>query len=149
MHTKSRAKPLLIGKLADRTGVNIETIRYYERVSLLPRPPRTQGKQRAYDDGDVRRLAFIRRSRDLGFSLDDIRALLQLAERGDAACTTTRNITLRHLADVRGKIASLRKLERALRVMSTACRPGQQITCPIIDALSVPPPTQTAAPSSH
>lgn len=146
MPLKPRAKPLLIGHLADRTGVNIETIRYYERVGLLPRPPRTQGMHRSYDEGDVRRLAFVRRSRDLGFSLDDIRNLLQLAERGDAACASTKDITLRHLAEVRGKIASLKKLERALKGMSTACRPGRQPSCPIIDALSVSPP---APASTH
>ena len=136
MHTKSRARPLLIGELADRTGVNIETIRYYERVGLLPPPPRTQGKHRAYDERHAQRLAFIRRSRELGFSINDIRALLQLADQDGLACTAAKEVTLRHLADVRGKITSLRKLERALKGMADACTPGKQISCPIIETLS-------------
>jgi MerR family transcriptional regulator, mercuric resistance operon regulatory protein len=136
MLTRSRAAPLLIGKLAESTGVNIETIRYYERVGLLPHPPRTQGRQRAYEEHHVQLLAFIRRGRELGFSLDDIRTLLQLVDRGDRACATAKQVTLRHLADVRGKIASLRKLERALKDMTDACAPGKQRSCPIIKALS-------------
>src|SRR5262245_28185535 len=112
MFTKSRAKPVLIGALADRTGVNIETIRYYERVGLLTPPPRTQGRHRAYDERHAQRLSFIRRSRELGFSLDDIRTLLQLADCGTSACGAAKDVTLRHLVDVRGKIASLKRLER-------------------------------------
>lgn len=136
MDTKSRANPLMIGRLSERTGVNIETIRYYERVGLLPAPARTQGKHRSYDESHLRRLAFIRRSRDLGFSLDDIRTLLALAERGEVACATTKGVALRHLVEIRSKIASLRKLERALRTMTNACAPGAQDSCPIIHALS-------------
>lgn len=137
MNTKPRAAPLMIGRLSSRTRVNIETIRYYERVGLLPAPPRTQGKHRAYDELHVRRLAFIRRGRDLGFSLDDIRTLVEIAERGDMACATTKEIALRHLADIHGKIASLRKLERALKDMTKACAPGTRRPCPIIDALTL------------
>jgi MerR family mercuric resistance operon transcriptional regulator len=128
--------PLLIGKLSDRTGVNIETIRYYERIGLLPSPPRTHGRHRSYDAGHLQRLTFIRRSRELGFSLDDIRALLAVVDSGDLTCATARELTLRHLADVRGKIASLKRLERALKQMSDACTPGRQPSCPIIDVLS-------------
>ena len=136
MHTKSRADFLLIGALANRTGVNIETIRYYERIGLIPAPPRTRGRHRAYDESHKQRLAFIRRSRELGFSLDDIRTLIQLGERGDMACARTKTIALRHLADVRGKISSLKKFERVLKNMTDACTPGRQRSCPIIDALS-------------
>lgn len=137
MNTKARAAPLTIGTLSDRTGVNIETIRYYERIGLLPAPPRTRGKHRAYDDWHLRRLAFIRRGRELGFSLDDIRTLLALAERGEAACGATRGLALRHLTDIQGKIASLEKLAHALKEMTRACKPGAQRSCPIIDAMSV------------
>lgn len=125
-----------IGQLGAETGVNIETIRYYERIGLLAAPPRTQGRHRAYDEKYVQRLRFIRRSRELGFSLDDIRALLELANRTNLACAEAKNITLRHIANVRGKISSLKKLERALREMSGACRPGTKSACPIFDALS-------------
>jgi len=135
MHLKLPAKPLLIGKLAERTRVNIETIRYYERVGLLPRPARTEGGHRAYDERHAQRLIFIRRGRELGFSLNEVRTLVQLAD-GDASCGAARDVTLRHLADIRGKIASLRKLERTLKDMADACWPGNQNSCPIIETLS-------------
>jgi MerR family mercuric resistance operon transcriptional regulator len=135
MDTTSRAKPLLIGNVSQLTGVAIETIRYYERVDLLPRPRRTEGRHRTFVERDVHRLSFIRRSRQLGFSLDDIRTLLELADRGAVACEETKELTTRHLADIRAKIRSLRKLERALQQMTAACRPGRQLSCPILDAL--------------
>ena len=126
--------PMLIGKLAAETGVNIETIRYYERVGLLDTPPRTEGRHRVFNEKDAQRLTFIRRSRELGFSLEDIRILLELSHgKRDYAA---RALTLRHLDDVRGKITSLRKLERALRGMTEACKPGDQNSCPIFDTLS-------------
>jgi MerR family mercuric resistance operon transcriptional regulator len=125
-----------IGKLADRTGVNIETIRYYERIRLLPPAPRSEGRQRVYSDAEVRRLSFIRRSRELGFSLDDVRALLDIAECASPGCSATKDITLHHLSNIRGKIASLKKLERALKPLTEACQPGTQSSCPIIEALN-------------
>jgi MerR family mercuric resistance operon transcriptional regulator len=137
MPTQSRAKPLLIGELSDRTGVKIETIRYYEKIGLLPAPPRTQARHRAYDERHARRLAFVRRSRELGFSLGDVRMLLELADRGYLACGEAKEIAVQHLADIRGKIASLKKLERGLKSMTDACKPGRQRSCPIIETLSV------------
>jgi MerR family transcriptional regulator, mercuric resistance operon regulatory protein len=125
---------MLIGKLAAKTGVNIQTIRYYERVGLLSVPPRTVGRHRIYEADDVQRLTFIRRSRELGFDLEDVRALLELSD-GKGDCSA-KDLTLRHLANVRGKIASLRKLERALNRMTDACKPGDQNSCPIFDSLS-------------
>jgi MerR family transcriptional regulator, mercuric resistance operon regulatory protein len=135
-----RPPPLMIGALAASTGVNIETIRYYEREGMLPAPPRSEGGQRLYEDSHVQRLTFIRRGRELGFSLDDIRALLQLVDTSDTTCSlSAKEITDRHLADVRGKIASLKKLERALKQMTAACTPGVPLPCPIIEALSSQP----------
>ena len=134
--TNSRAKPVQIGTLAERTGVNIETIRYYERVGLLPLPPRSGGGHRLYDEEHIQRLNFVRRSRELGFPLNDIRALLALVQDGKADCAVTKEIAVRHLADVQGKITSLKRLERALNTMTDACRPGNQSSCPIIEALS-------------
>jgi MerR family mercuric resistance operon transcriptional regulator len=128
-------KPLLIGGVAERTGVNIETIRYYERVGLLPHPPRTGGRRRTYDEASVRLLDFVRRGRELGFSLAEVRTLLELADRGAVACAETKDMSVRHLADVRGKIRSLKKLERTLKKMTDACQPGTQLSCPILDAL--------------
>jgi MerR family mercuric resistance operon transcriptional regulator len=125
---------MLIGKLATETSVNIETIRYYERVGLLAAPPRTQGRHRVYSEQDAQRLTFIRRSRELGFSVDDIRTLLDLSDNGRSGCAKA--LTLRHLTDVRGKIASLKRLERALKGVTEACKPGDQKSCPIFDALS-------------
>ena len=125
---------MLIGKLAAETGVNIETIRYYERVGLLDTPPRTGGRHRVYDEQAVQRLTFIRRSRELGFSLENIRTLLDLSDGkqdGEA-----RALTLRHLDDVRGKITSLKRLEKSLKRMTETCKPGDQSSCPIFDALS-------------
>lgn len=126
---------MLIGSIADQTGVNIETIRYYERVGLLPPPPRSEGRHRLYDVGYVRRLTFIRRGRELGYPLDDIRTLLELVDAGRVDFRATKEITLRHLANIQGKIASLKKLERALKGMASACRPDRQSNCPILDAL--------------
>ncbi len=124
---------MLIGKLCARTGVAIETIRYYERVGLLSAPPRTVGGHRSYDERHAQRLRFIRRSRELGFALDDIRILLTLWDtKQDYAA---RELTRRHLTSVRSKIANLKKLEQALKEMTAACRPGVQEKCPIFDAL--------------
>jgi MerR family mercuric resistance operon transcriptional regulator len=127
---------VLIGKLAAATGVNIETIRYYERVGLISAPPRTAGGHRAYEEQHAQQLTFIRRGRELGFSLNDIRSLLELASQTNLACAEAKDITLRQLVGVRGKIASLKKLELALKQMSAACQPGANKPCPIFDALS-------------
>ncbi len=137
MPQKPPTKPLLIGSLSAQSGVNIETIRYYERVGLLPAPPRTHGRHRSYDQHHLQRLAFIRRSRELGFSLDEIRKLLELDSDGKRACSeSVKEITLQHLENVRAKIASLKKLERALDRMSRDCKPGESVPCPILQALS-------------
>ena len=134
MVTTSRAASIAIGPLSERSGVHIETIRYYERIDLVPKPPRSDGGHRLYGHEDVQRLAFIRRSRELGFSLDEIRALLALADQG--SCAEVHKLTLRHIADVRDKIADLKKLERALVTLAKECRAGRRRRCPIIDVLS-------------
>ncbi len=128
-----------IGRLSRDSGVNIETIRYYERIGLLSPPPRSSGRHRLYSEEHVQRLAFVRRGRELGFSLDDIRALLALVDQGDFDCAIVKEIAVRHLTDVRGKIASLKRLEGALKNMADACQPGKQASCPIIEALSSGP----------
>lgn len=126
---------ILIGKLARKTGCNIETIRYYERIGLLPKPPRSAGGQRLYGEDDTKRLIFVRRSRELGFPLEDVRNLLNYVEAGDYTCAEIREITADHLAEVRRKIADLRRLERALKEMVVACDGGDMPDCPILDAL--------------
>jgi MerR family transcriptional regulator, mercuric resistance operon regulatory protein len=96
--TDKRGASLSIGALSQQTGVHIETIRYYERVKMLAAPPRTGGGRRVYDHSHRRTLGFIRRARDLGFSLDEIRALLDLDGSGRASCAEVREIANRHLA---------------------------------------------------
>jgi MerR family mercuric resistance operon transcriptional regulator len=128
---------LSIGELSRRTGVNIETIRYYERINMLPHPPRTASGRRVYGDVETRTLSFIRRARELGFTLDEIRALLALSvERGREACAEVRDLAADHLGDVRAKIADLRAMERVLADAVRRCDAGEAAGCPLIDALS-------------
>ena len=104
-----------IGELSRRSGVNIETIRYYERVKVLPPTPRSANGRRVYGAAETRTLAFIRRSRELGFTLDQIRTLLTLsADNGEGACAEASSLATRHLVEVRAKIADLRAMEKAL-----------------------------------
>lgn len=132
------AQPVtLIGDLSRQTGCNIETIRYYERIGLLPAPPR-RGRYRSYGPGDIARLGFVRRARELGFTLDQVRALLGLAAGGRASCADARDLAARHLKDVRARIADLRRMERALADTVRACEAGNDKGCPLIAALSKP-----------
>jgi len=124
-----------IGELSRRTGVKIETIRYYERIGLLPEPGRTVGGNRQYDREHVKRLGFVRRCRDLGFSIEEIRNLLQMVDREDFTCAEVHDITVDHLATVRQKIADLKRLEEALAGMVAECSRGDIPDCPIVDAL--------------
>jgi MerR family mercuric resistance operon transcriptional regulator len=125
-----------IGDLSHRTGCNIETIRYYERVGLLPQPARSPSRYRLYDTDDIRRLTFVRRSRELGFSLDDVRVLLALsADSEQEACAEVRQLAVHHLEDIRAKIADLRAMERVLADAVRACDAGEVLGCPLIDSL--------------
>ena len=131
-----RQDDIPIGELSRRTGCNIETIRYYERIGVLP-PPRRNGRYRSFDADDVARLVFVRRARELGFTLDEVRALLKLAAAGDrGTCAEVREISVAHLSDVRARIADLRAMERVLAAAVRQCDSGQQPGCPLIDALS-------------
>ena len=130
-----RGRTISIGELSRGAGVNIETIRYYERVALLPDPPRTDGGHRAYDEIHLKRLTLIARARELGFSLREIRALLALADGGDFSCEEMRALTLDHLSAVRAKIADLVRLETLLDEVSSKCSGGSTPDCPILDAL--------------
>ena len=123
-----------IGELSRRTGCNIETIRYYERIGLMPAPPR-RGRYRSYGADDVGRLGFVRRARELGFTLDQVRALLGLAAGGQAACAEVRTLAASHLQDVRARIADLRRMERALAESVRACDAGHAPGCPLIQTL--------------
>ena len=99
------------GSLAKETGVNIETIRYYEKIGLMPDPARSSGGHRIYDQSHTKRLSFIRRSRELGFTLQEIRELLELVDGGDYTCAEVRDRTLYHLDDVAQKIRDLQKMQ--------------------------------------
>jgi MerR family mercuric resistance operon transcriptional regulator len=126
-----------IGELSRRSGVNIETIRYYERVKILPVPPRTASGRRVYGVTETRLLTFIRRARELGFTLDEIRALLALsAEGGRETCAEVRELAARHLTDIRAKISDLRAMESVLAETVAQCEVGEAASCPVIDTLS-------------
>lgn len=127
---------LAIGKLATATNTKVETIRYYERIGLLGAPERTAGNYRAYGKEHLSRLSFIRRSRDLGFSLDQVRALLDLADHRDRPCEAVDAIAKQHRDEVDSKIADLQALRRELDNMITQCSCGTVAECRIIDALS-------------
>lgn len=133
--TRSRAGRLTIGALAERSGVNIETIRYYERIGLLPAPPRSAGRHRLYEEPHCRRLAFIRRARELGFSLPDVRLLLGLGAEHDLTCGEVRALTEHHIAAIRDKVRDLKRLERILSDLAARCRSGEVPACPILEAL--------------
>jgi Cu(I)-responsive transcriptional regulator len=127
---------LTIGRLASATGVNVETIRYYERSGLIAPPARTEGNYRSYRDDDVSRLRFIRRTRDLGFSLDQVRALLSIAGERDRDCGTVDAIAADHLAEVDRKIADLTALRRELADAVASCAGGTVAECRILEAFS-------------
>lgn len=131
-----RADQFPIGALSATTGVNIETIRYYEKIGLMPAPPRNEGRQRIYDASHLKRLTFIRRGRELGFPLDQIRELLGLVRGHDLTCADVKSMTDAHVADIRRKVKDLRKLERVLTNLSAKCRSNAVPDCPILEALS-------------
>jgi MerR family mercuric resistance operon transcriptional regulator len=128
-------KPFTIGALSRGTSCHIETIRYYERIGLMPKPPRSPGGHRLYEEDHLRRLTFIRRSRELGFTLEEVRGLLRLVDGGSYTCAEVKALTLDHAAEVRRKVADLRKLERVLKEMAAECDGGEVPECPIIDTL--------------
>ena len=126
---------LTIGKLANGAGVNLETIRYYERIGLMPEPGRTRGGHRNYDVMHIRRLAFIRRARELGFTLDSIRALLELAEPRRSSCGEVRKIAAVHLESVRTKLTDLLKMEKLLAKTVAECSINDSPNCPVLEML--------------
>lgn len=126
---------LTIGALSQATGVHIETIRYYEKSGVLPKPSRTAGGHRTYTHEDTKRLSFISRARGLGFSLTDIRGLLDLVDGDGMTCGEVQAITLRHIETVRQRIQALRLMETTLTEMAAVCEGGDIPACPIIDAM--------------
>ena len=129
---------IAIGELSRRTECNIETIRYYERIGLLPTPRReTGGRFRRYDGDDMARLRFIRRARQLGFALDEVRGLLRLAAaNAEDVRPEARALVAGHVADIRAKIADLQAMGRVLTDAMCECEAGRDTRCPLIDVLS-------------
>ena len=126
---------MTIGQLAKATGTAVETVRYYERVGLLPKVARTAGNYRSYGHGEVARLSFIRRARDLGFSLDQVRTLLSLADDDSRPCGEVDALARHHLDAVDRKIADLTALRGELSSLITQCGRGTIADCRILEAL--------------
>ncbi|MBL4619754.1 MAG: helix-turn-helix domain-containing protein [Alphaproteobacteria bacterium] len=123
------------GELAMRVGCHLETIRYYEKTGLMPEPARTEAGHRVYDGDQERRLRFILRARDLGFSIEELKGLLSLVDSDHLVCGEVYELTRVHIADIREKITDLRRLEKTLSTISAKCARGNTPDCPIIDAL--------------
>jgi len=131
-----------IGVLARRTGCSVPTIRYYEAIHLLPPGPRTQAGRRVYDEAAVRRLGFIRRCRDFGFAIEQVRELVSLMDEPDRPCVEVREVAARHLDQLRSKLAELQVLERAMASFvcscDSACAGGAAVDCSILEDLAAP-----------
>jgi MerR family transcriptional regulator, mercuric resistance operon regulatory protein len=128
---------LTIGVISDRTAVNIDTIRYYERIGILPKPPRSAGGHRLYGNEHKQRLVFIRRARELGFSLSQVRELLALKEGRRITCAKVKTITEQHIADVRQRLKKLKRLESVLSDLIAQCPGADAADCPILHALAL------------
>jgi Cu(I)-responsive transcriptional regulator len=125
-----------IGELARIADTKVETIRYYERIGLLPPPPRTRGNYRAYTRSHFERLSFIRRGRELGFSLDAVRDLLRLSDDRKRSCAEIDELARAHLADVDNKLVDMVELRRVLHQLIDQCQHGTVADCRIIQALA-------------
>ena len=139
---------LRIGALAGRTGTNAPTIRYYEEIGLLRPADRHANGQRSYGEEDVKRLTFIRRCRDFGLSIEQVRALATIVEDRNRSCTDARDLAARHLVAIRAKIVELRALEHGIFnfVLScnSSCAGGPGPDCVVLNDLSRTPTVSTA-----
>lgn len=124
-----------IGELASTCGCPVETIRYYEKIGLLPAPARLANGYRSYKDEHRKWLQFILRSRDLGFSQDEVRRLTDIAHQKRPACAAVHDLLEEHVIDVHKRIAELRRLENALLRLKRQCHDGTLHDCPVIDEL--------------
>lgn len=130
------ARDFMIGELAKRTDTKVQTIRYYEDIGVMPKAIRAANNRRLYDETHLERLTFIRHSRELGFSLDDIRNLLALSDQPDRPCNEVDAIARTHLDNVESKIASLQVLQEELNRMISHCSGGKVSDCRIIKVLA-------------
>ena len=125
-----------IGGLSRKTGVKVPTIRYYESIGLLPQPPRSEGNRRLYGSKAVERLRFIRHARELGFEVDAIRELLELADQPQRSCAKVDALAREHLQAITSRIERLTALKVEVESMVKACAKGRIAKCRIIDTLS-------------
>ena len=123
-----------IGKASEQSGVNVETIRYYEREGIVPKPGRSSGGRRLYSANEIARLRFVRRCRDLGFPISIIRTFLSFATEDRRSCGEVKNLAENHLEEIGAKIANLLRLRDALQSLSKNCEEGS-VACPMLDAL--------------
>lgn len=135
MRDHTGVKGLQRAELARRAGSNLETVRYYEKAGLLPEPPRTKAGYRTYDGSHERRLRFVLRARELGFSLVEIRELLRLVDERNQPCAEAAAVATAHLDDVRAKIADLRRMEHVLAGVVDQCAGGTRPECALIETL--------------
>jgi len=126
---------LSIGVLSKHSGVNIETVRYYKKIGVMPAPGRSAKGYRVYGAEHLKRLSFVRRSRQLGFSLDEIRGLLRLVDGHAYTCAEVRELTLDHVAEIRHKIEDLKRLKGVMEEMAAQCSGERAPECAVIDAL--------------
>jgi len=127
---------LSIGQMAKAGNCKVQTIRYYEEAGLLAKPERSEGNQRIYTPQDRERLSFIRHSRELGFSLDQIRQILCFSDNPNHTCSEVDQIANRHLEEVESKIERLQSLQKELKRMISQCRGERVADCRIIEVLS-------------
>lgn len=127
-----------ISQAAEASGCHLETIRYYEKIGLLPHPARTDSGYRVYTSADIEQLQFIARGRDLGFSLEEIRSLLQLARDEGMSCGDVDRLARAHLADVRARLEDLRRMAEELERVIASCHGGQRAECTILSTLRQP-----------
>jgi MerR family copper efflux transcriptional regulator len=136
------SQALTIGALADQAGCNVPTIRYYEEIGLLPAARRRPGGHRFYSEADLQRLTFIRRCRDFGFPIEQVRALVELTEDAGRDCNEARDLAQSHLDDERRKLEELQALERTLagfvKTCTASCSGGPASACVILDDLAGP-----------
>jgi MerR family mercuric resistance operon transcriptional regulator len=135
--TSGQKTGFTIGDLATQSGCKVETVRYYEKTGVMPDPPRTEGGHRIYSLDHLKRLVFIRRSRGLGFSIDQVRNLLRFVDEPDHTCGEVRDMAMQQVQAAQKKIDDLKHLQKALREMSARCKGGRYKVedCPIVDAL--------------
>ena len=124
-----------IGTLAAACNCPAETIRYYEKIGLLPKPVRTANGYRSYDERHQKWLQFVLRSRALGFTQDEVRRLSNIADQSQPVCADVHQLLVEHIADVRKKLLDLKRMEKALARLKSKCQDGTLNDCPVIDEL--------------